>query len=151
MKKTWKAAWVQAWEGRSTGSEAPQFCAPTCSATAELCGALEGTRYTTKEVGMLKVGAEVRIQETLFAPPISFSAHRPAMRPRPLALQLLLPLDTHLVAKPAKCTPSAPAAVAGAQKVCKLREATVRSPAHELQQASRGGLRSVRITPTKPY
>ena len=28
---------------------------------------------------------------------------------------------------------------------CKLRQATVRSPAGELQQASRGGLRSVRI------
>ena len=51
----------------------------------------------------------------------------------------------HLVAKPAKSTPSAPAAIAGAQKVCKLREATVRSPAHELQQTSRGRLRSVRI------
>ena len=107
---------------------------------------LEGTRYTTKEVGMRKVGAKVPIPVTpLFTLPEPSSAHRPAMRPSPLALQVLLPLDTHLVATPAKCTPSAPAAVAGAQKVCKLREATVRSPAHELQQASRGGLRSVRI------
>ena len=48
MKKTWKGAWVQAWEGRSTGS-------PTCSGNA---------RYTIKEVGMLKVGAEVPIQVT---------------------------------------------------------------------------------------
>ena len=68
MKKTWKAAWVQAWEGRSTGSDGRQFCGPTCSATGELCGALEGTRYTTKEVGMLKVGAEVPIQVTLLCP-----------------------------------------------------------------------------------
>ena len=42
---------------------------------------------------------------------------------------------------PSSLFPPAPAAVAGAQKVCKLREATVRSPAHELQQPSRGGLR----------
>ena len=76
-----------------------------------------------------------------FAPSFFFY---PLLSPPPL--QVLLPLDTHLVAKPAKCTPSAPAAVAGAQKACKLREATVRSPAHELQQARQGGLRSGRIS-----
>ena len=61
-------AWVQAWEGSSTGSESPQFCGPTCSATAELRGALESTHYTTKEVGMLTIGAEVPIQVTPLCP-----------------------------------------------------------------------------------
>ena len=99
---------------------------------------------------MLKVGAEVPIQVTPLCP--SRTPQRPpaSRAPEPAGTASTTATrhthtHTHLVAKPAKCTPSAPAAVAGAQKVCKLKEATVRSPAHELQKASRGGLRSVRI------
>ena len=109
-----KAACMQAWDGRSTGSEGPQFCGPTFSCP-QFCGpTCSATAELHQQNWHAKGWCRSAHREPLFAPPEPPSAHRPAMRPSPLALQVLLPLDTHVVAKPAKSTPSAPAAVAGA-------------------------------------